>query len=32
MMEGVGFSVGVVVAICAAAVVINRLAQWAVFS
>jgi hypothetical protein len=31
VMEGVGFSVGVVVAICAAAVVINRLAQWAVF-
>jgi hypothetical protein len=31
-MEGVGFSVWMVVAICAAAVVINRLAQWAVFS
>jgi hypothetical protein len=31
-MRGVAFSLVMVVAICAAAVVINRLAQWAVFS
>jgi hypothetical protein len=32
MMRGVAFSLVMVVAICAAAVVINLLATWAVFS
>ncbi len=32
MMRGVAFSFVMVVAICAAAVVINLLAQWMVFS
>lgn len=31
-MQGVGFSLGMVAAICGAAVVINLLARWVVFS
>jgi hypothetical protein len=31
-MRGVGFSLGVVAAICGAALVINALARWVVFS